>query len=1041
MRYLRAITAAFTLLILVAGIPVLLLLTVGNPLSGWPAVVAGDLSDAVLVDVLAAVTYLAWAQFALAVLTETISLLGGLRPPARLLIVPASQRRLARTLIAAAFLLSPAATSSAFTATAPLPAPLVATAPLTVTAMTTPTADGVAATAHQAQQHAQADQPPTYTIRTDGPGTYWDLAEHFLGDGQRWPEIWHLNDGRRQADGTAMTSPGLLRPGWTVRLPASTTNLVTDLAPASATGAGAPAETSAGEVTVKGGDSLWSIAEAHLGGGRAWPTLYQLNRGRPQPDGGRLTDPDLIQPGWILNLPHDHPAAGAPAGPPPPSSRPSTTEPPMASPAPALPTATEPGTPQPSTAEPSATDPASASANGATRAEATASPAASPAHQAGSTTGVDLPGGWVTIPFAAAVSAAGALVWLRRRRRHRYAPLEEFDLTGDGLDPDDSDLQPLPAIVHRMRRAVREQAPRLLDPPPAQPTITEYVADPTRYRPPPVGPSGPDLTGLTDLAHPDGLGLTGPGADSAARALLVAVLSAGGPQDPDAGGQLIIPTPTLEALLGDQATEAQEIPRLRVTADVAEAVDLLEQEHLQRLRTLDEFDVEDIAQLRSTDPAYPPMPPVVLLTHTPPEHLRAKMIGLIHLGAAVDIHAVLLGEWPPGITVELAVEGTTTLGARAHRVATLDRPAAVELLQVLSEAHTGEPVRQPPTGTTGTTESDDAEGTAAAPNGAQLNSTSTAEGAADDVSDAADLRPTRGKPPESEGAAVDVVAATDADPPYTDRSQHPQVAIRVLGRVAVLDEQGKTVSGLRQHAGGLLAYLVIHRAGADKDDIMEALWPEASLRRAAERLSTEVGNLRRCIRQAAMDQDAQPVINTGGRYHLNPSLVDVDVWNFQDALHQATSVTDPALRQAALRAAVFAHTGPVADGRDYHWLEPAREQVRRNGIRARLHLADLISAEDPHQAADLTKAAAGLDPTNEELARLAMGAHARAGDALAVAARLRHLRSALREIDEDPSPETLTLAAQLQERDRKSTSSAAPVTVNGHGAHPNRPVT
>jgi hypothetical protein len=92
-----------------------------------------------------------------------------------------------------------------------------------------------------------------------------------------------------------------------------------------------------------------------------------------------------------------------------------------------------------------------------------------------------------------------------------------------------------------MRRAVREHAPRLLDPPPVQPTVAEYVADPTRYRPPPVGPCGPDLTGLTDLAHPDGLGLTGPGADAAARALLVAVLSAGGPQDPDASGKLIIP--------------------------------------------------------------------------------------------------------------------------------------------------------------------------------------------------------------------------------------------------------------------------------------------------------------------------------------------------------------------------------------------------------------------------------------------------------------------------------------------------------------------
>jgi DNA-binding SARP family transcriptional activator/nucleoid-associated protein YgaU len=1008
MRYLRAITAAFTLLTLVAGVPALLARTVGNPLAGWPALVAGDLSNAVLVDVLAAVAYLAWAQFALAVIAETLSLLTGRRPPSRRLIVPASQRRLARTLLAAAFVLSPA-TSSALATSTPPPAPVVATAPLAVTTVTSPANGSAATTQHPAQRDA-AGKPPTYTIRTDGPGTYWDLAEHFLGDGQRWPEIWHLNHGRHQADGTVMTSPGLLRPGWTALLPASTTNLATDPAPTPATSSRADAP--GGEVTVKAGDSLWSIADAHLGDGRAWPALYRLNRGHPQPDGGRLTDPDLIQPGWTLLLP-DHADAGtSPTTPPAPNQRssPGATQPPRASPSPALPTTPAPETTQPSTADPSATD--SALVNGATRPEPTASPAASPAQPAGHGAGVDLPGGWVTIPFAAAISAAAALVWLRRRRRHRYAPLEDFDLTGDGLDPDDEDLQPLPAIVHRMRRAVREHAPRLLDPPPPQPTVTEYLADPARYPPTPVGAAGPDITGLTDLAHPDGLGLTGPGADSAARALLVAVLSAGGPHDPDASGQLIIPAPTLGTLLGDDPAAA-EIPRLQVTAGLMEVLDLLEQEHLQRLRTLDEYDVQDVAQLRDADPAYTPMPPLVLLTHTPPEELHARLLALIHLGAAVDVRAVILGEWPPGATIEVAADGTTAIGARAHRVATLDGASAVDLLRVLREAQTGEPTPQPPKALTETGEAENAD--AAAPNDGEADSTSGSQEDPEDVeSDAAVayVAPSDSQDPDEVLSDPDTVA--DAATPHPIPNSPKKVAIRVLGRIAVLDEQGEPVPGLRKHAGGLLVYLAIHRTGANTNDIMEAIWPEASLRRAAERLSTEVGNLRRCIRQAGVDRDLQPVINTGGRYHLNPLLVDVDAWTFQDALHQTTTATDPALRQQALRTAVSAHAGPLADGRDYHWLEPAREQIRRNGIRARLHLADLVSANDPRQAADFTKAAASLDPANEELACLAMGAHARVDDTLAVAARLRHLRAALREIDEEPSPETLSLSTRLQ---------------------------
>lgn len=1026
MRHLRALAAALALLILLAGIPTLLTLTVGNPLAGWPDLLAGDLSDAVLVDVLAAVAYLAWAQFAIAVIAETLSLLTGLRPPSRLLIVPVSQRRLARALLAATFLLSPPV-FSAFSTTAPPPAPVLATAPLAVTAATTPTTSGNAATAQHARQVDVADRPPTYTIRAEGPGTYWDLAERFLGDGQRWPEIWHLNDGRHQDDGTVMTSPGLLRPGWTVLLPASVTIRATDPTPAPATHTHAPDD----EVTVKTGDSLWVIAEAHLGNGRAWPTLYRLNRGQPQSDGRRLTDPDLIQPGWTLRLPHDHAGDGASSGTPPTPSQPDTTQPPTASPTPVSPTTSEPGTPQPSTAEPSTADPTSA--NGAHRPEPTASPAASPAHPADSTAGIEFPGGWATIPFAAALSAAGALVWLRRRHRHHYAPLEDLDLTSDGLDPDDPDLQPLPAIVHRMRRAVREHAPRLLDPPLPQPTVTDYVADPARYRPAPAGPTGPELTGLTDLAHPDGLGLTGPGADAAARALLVAVLSTGGPQDPDASGQLIIPAPALEALLGDSAPAARELLRLRVTAGLTQALDLLEQEHLQRLRTFDEYDVQDITQLRDTNPAHPPMPPLVLLTHTPPEDLQARLIALMRLGTAVNIRAVILGEWPPGATVKVATDGITTTGTRVHRVATLDNASAVELLRVLREARTGEPAPQALVGSMG---ADDAESTdTEASDGGDGNSTITfEEGPEDDETDDGSTRVAPNESHDPAEAASTLNTTIDAGMPNPIPSRSRQVAIRVLGRIAVLDEQGKPVPGLRQHAGGLLAYLVIHRPGADKNEIMEALWPEAALRRAAERLSTEVGNLRRCIRQAAIAQDVQPVVNTGGRYHLDPSLVDVDAWTFQDALHRATATTDPALRQEALQTAVSAHAGPLTDGRDYHWLEPAREQIRRNGIRARLHLADLVSAQDPRRAAELTKAAATLDPTNEELARLAMGAHARVGDTLSVAARLRHLRSALREIDEEPSPDTLALATQLQQRDARS--SAPHIAANGHDSHP-----
>jgi nucleoid-associated protein YgaU len=52
-------------------------------------------------------------------------------------------------------------------------------------------------------------------------------------------------------------------------------------------------------------DSLWDIAEKHLGDGRRYKEIYQLNEGREQPDGRRLELARLIQPGWHLVMPED----------------------------------------------------------------------------------------------------------------------------------------------------------------------------------------------------------------------------------------------------------------------------------------------------------------------------------------------------------------------------------------------------------------------------------------------------------------------------------------------------------------------------------------------------------------------------------------------------------------------------------------------------------------------------------------------------------------------------------------------------------------
>jgi hypothetical protein len=56
--------------------------------------------------------------------------------------------------------------------------------------------------------------------------------------------------------------------------------------------------------------SLWEIAQDHLGDGRRYPEIFAMNRDRIQPDGSKLTIASLIRPGWVLHMPRDAHGAG-----------------------------------------------------------------------------------------------------------------------------------------------------------------------------------------------------------------------------------------------------------------------------------------------------------------------------------------------------------------------------------------------------------------------------------------------------------------------------------------------------------------------------------------------------------------------------------------------------------------------------------------------------------------------------------------------------------------------------------------------------------
>jgi DNA-binding SARP family transcriptional activator len=55
--------------------------------------------------------------------------------------------------------------------------------------------------------------------------------------------------------------------------------------------------------SVQRGETLWGIADRHLGDGADWTAIAALNLGRDMGGGTRFVDPDQLRPGWHLHLP------------------------------------------------------------------------------------------------------------------------------------------------------------------------------------------------------------------------------------------------------------------------------------------------------------------------------------------------------------------------------------------------------------------------------------------------------------------------------------------------------------------------------------------------------------------------------------------------------------------------------------------------------------------------------------------------------------------------------------------------------------------
>lgn len=957
-RLLRASAGLGVIAALLAGLPWGLAAMTGSPLPrtwpGWQQAqrfLASPLSDDAIIRFLADAAWLLWAVFALSLVIELIAVTRGQPAPRLPAIAPV--QALAAALVGATMMTALHVPRAATRSAPPLHAAL--TSAVTISAPLVPgqTAQLTAApeTAARAASDTAQARPKVYRVQEDDD--LWDIAGRFLGDPEEWHQIYQLNEGRPQPDGRCLTDPNLIIPGWVLLIPQPATGH----APAPHPGTSQP--------------------------GRP---------GTPAPGGGRTPEPS--------------PRPSRPAGP---SPRP--TQSPEPSPRPSQ------GAPSP----------------GPSSGHSTPGPGTHTPHVS-----VRLPSGaLVGIGVAVMVAAAIALAAIQRRRRYRPRPGPPSTLQPE--------TPPLPEVISALRRAARPPLPAdgleagdpdaaLVTGPDgedltaADPYADLYEALPVRDAdsvstergkdleivpepqtehparrelPPGTVPAGvrdddAETPVDIDIAALGGLGLAGPGAEPAARAILAALLAQAPPGETGLPA-VIIPAADAARLL--PGTGPATIPGLAVPATTDTALGELEALQLTLARLSGAGD-----DLADAGPAPGSGGPGVTLIASGGQGTARRLSGILEAGRRTGTAAVLLGSWPAGVTLQVAADGTVTAVTPPNpdldgiRLFTLGAAEAADIAGVLQEAGGSPPASRPaPSASTPA----DRQRPPAEDRAPRIRYLTAPE---------APPHPALLPDPEPVPPAI-AVAAGQPEPGTSPPGDRP-VQLALLGPLRIT-AAGQEVAGGMRKARELLAFLAVQQPdGASGEAIGEALWPEADPGRAAGQRNLALRKAREMLRTAAGLPEPRWILNVSGRYKLDPALIGTDLEAFGEALEAARTASGDA-RLAACRRAVALYRGELAEGAGYEWAEPYAETARRRALDAWTTIAEILQPSDPGQALSALETALSHDPYNEYLYVRIMRLQAAAGHPEAVRRTLGLLESKLTDLGLVPSSQTRQAAAAL----------------------------
>lgn len=713
-------------------------------------------------------------------------------------------------------------------------------------------------------------------------------------------------------------------------------------------GASDRAATETKTVTVQPGQSLFSLAEQYTGSGQNWKGLYQLNADRSEPGGQHLTDPDLIRPGWSIEIPvgaftgtaptvtTTHDTAGTP-DPQQPTNAPSTTATPnpgptrTAAPAPTTFAPKPATTPSPSTT-PSARglEPAPATtaamtpahqdtdhavaASHHTEADAHARPALSLAEEAG------------LIAGGVAVLVSGALVLARRRRERATGPAAPLVALPD------------PPVARAARR--HELAYRHSPNPEETPVGLGAI------------PVAETEVGEITLQHfASGIALTGAGALPAARALIASALAQGGTHR-DQHRALVLATDDDLALLTEAPADAAlglDHPDLERHRSLPELLERAEQLALARARALSDLDETDFDRLEAEHPDEPTTPPCLVIALAEPEH-AGRLQQLAASGSRLRIAPIVLGRGGAIPTLALDTAGRPDPGGSLPREAVcyhLSAEAFTDIIATLAAAHS-EP------GSTAPARLGEFERTPDelfAEHDLPENTTPLPHADADAAADSASSQNPALLCVQNLAATGTSDAATPGGPAHDDRPDPPRpgcaaaartvwnegvVRVRATGPLEIHARQADggwvmLERGLRIGALPLVLALALNPAGISPATV-ESFFPDSPPDQARRHREEGFKTLRRALQEITGLPHGRLLLREGRTYRFNPDLVSVDLWCRDEAGKAAAAETDLAASLALTDQALGFHHGPLAADRllrvEFEWAEQARTQAR-----------------------------------------------------------------------------------------------------------------